>query len=312
MAAKRITDLPNAEAITGAEFIEVSQVSTTIKVAGGTISAAEADNSFSDSGAAFLTAGFAVGDRVNVIGFANPVNNLALATVTALTSGRMTIGGTEGDAIVDAVTGPTVTIAKWISRKAVTGDIGGGGGSVPDGGTTGQVLGKLSDTDGDADWIDQSGGTGGGSASFSGCRVRNSAAASSSMTANVDNLLSWDTEDFDVGGWHNTVTNPSRLTVPSGVNYVEVTGCAWSQANRTGYSVLWLRHYNSSGVEQPLTIALGSRNASFNAGNWAGNPNTGVVAVNAGDYFTLSYQDGDGGNPNIPANQMWFSIRAVG
>ena len=36
---------------------------------------------------------------------------------------------------------------------------GGGGGGVPDGGTTGQVLGKLSDADGDADWIDQTGET---------------------------------------------------------------------------------------------------------------------------------------------------------
>jgi hypothetical protein len=181
---------------------------------------------------------------------------------------------------------------------------------------------STSELTGVVDWYEDStlparriavgGGGGGGSASFSGCRVRNSTAASSSMAANVDNLLSWDTEDFDVGGWHSTVTNPSRLTVPSGVNYVEVTGYAWSQANRTGYSVLWLRHYNSSGVEQPLTIGLGARNVSFNAGNFAATPTTGVVAVNAGDYFTLSYQDGDGGNPNIPADQMWFSIRAVG
>ena len=38
--------------------------------------------------------------------------------------------------------------ADWIDQT------GGGGGGVPDGGTTGQVLGKLSDTDGDADWVD--------------------------------------------------------------------------------------------------------------------------------------------------------------
>lgn len=37
-----------------------------------------------------------------------------------------------------------------------------GGGSVPPGGTTGQVLTKLSGTDGDADWQDPTGGGGGG------------------------------------------------------------------------------------------------------------------------------------------------------
>ncbi len=35
-------------------------------------------------------------------------------------------------------------------------------GGAPNGGTTGQVLGKISDADGDYDWIDQSGGGGGG------------------------------------------------------------------------------------------------------------------------------------------------------
>lgn len=38
----------------------------------------------------------------------------------------------------------------------------GASGSAPTGGTTGQVLGKLSDDDGDVGWIDQTGGSGGG------------------------------------------------------------------------------------------------------------------------------------------------------
>lgn len=43
---------------------------------------------------------------------------------------------------------------------------GGGGAGVPDGGTTGQVLTKLSDDDGDADWQDASGGGGGGGSAY--------------------------------------------------------------------------------------------------------------------------------------------------
>lgn len=48
---------------------------------------------------------------------------------------------------------------RWL---AFAGGGGGGGGSLPPGGSTGQVLGKLSDTDGDADWIDQTGDGGDG------------------------------------------------------------------------------------------------------------------------------------------------------
>lgn len=44
-------------------------------------------------------------------------------------------------------------------------EAGGGGSGVPDGGTTGQVLTKISDADGDADWADSAGGGGGGGSS---------------------------------------------------------------------------------------------------------------------------------------------------
>jgi len=76
-----------------------------------TISAAASDNSYNDSGSGFITAGFAVGDIVDVSGFTgNTANNVNSATVTALTAGKMTIGGTDGDVIVDDAAGETVKI----------------------------------------------------------------------------------------------------------------------------------------------------------------------------------------------------------
>ena len=122
MADKRITDLPAADALAGTEVTEIAQLSTTTRISAGTISAAAADNSFNDSANGFVTAGFAVGDRVNVSGFTgNAANNLYVATVTALTAGKMTIGGADGDAIIDDAAGETVTIAKWGSRRSVVG-----------------------------------------------------------------------------------------------------------------------------------------------------------------------------------------------
>jgi hypothetical protein len=80
-------------------------------ITASTISAAAADNSFNDSGSGFIAAGFEVGDAVTVTGFTGDVaNNIASGVITALTAGKMTIGGTDGDVIVDDAAGESVTI----------------------------------------------------------------------------------------------------------------------------------------------------------------------------------------------------------
>ena len=74
-----------------------------------TISAAAGDNSFNDSGSGFVTAGFEVGDRITVSGFTASANNTTF-TVTAVTSAKITIGGTDGDVIVDESAGNSITL----------------------------------------------------------------------------------------------------------------------------------------------------------------------------------------------------------
>lgn len=134
MSISRITDLPARSTLDGNELLEISQLSAAVRIAATTISAAATDNSFNDSANGFVSAGFAVGDRVNVIGFTTSGNNLLVGTITALTASKMTIGGTDGDTIADEAAGDSVVIAKWTSRRASTQDVadlggGGGGGS---------------------------------------------------------------------------------------------------------------------------------------------------------------------------------------
>ncbi len=127
---KRITDLPAANTLVGSELLELSQVSTTVTITAATISAIASDNSFNDSAAGFVAAGFAIGDRVRVTGFTgDTANNILAGTVTALTTAKMTIGGTDGDVIVDDAAGESVTIAKWTSRRVAIDDLPGGGGA---------------------------------------------------------------------------------------------------------------------------------------------------------------------------------------
>lgn len=134
MAQKRITDMTTAGALSGAELVELSKTSSTITITAVTISAAAADNSFNDSANGFVAAGFEVGNRVKVAGFTgNVANNIVVGIVTALTAGKMTIGGTDGDVIVDDAAGESVTISKWVSRRTTAqeiADLGGGGGSA--------------------------------------------------------------------------------------------------------------------------------------------------------------------------------------
>lgn len=129
---KRITDLLAASTLLGDELVEVSQVSTTVVRTATTISAQASDNSYNDSGSGFLTAGFAVGDRVRVTGFTgNVANNILVGVVTAVTAGKLTIGGADGNVIADDAAGESVSIAKWTSRRALLSDVGiGGGGSA--------------------------------------------------------------------------------------------------------------------------------------------------------------------------------------
>lgn len=163
MAGKRITDLAAAAALAGGEFVEVAQLSATVAITAATISAQASDNSFNDSGGGFLTAGFAVGDRVRVSGFGTAANNLLAGVITTLTANAMIIGGTDGDVIVDEAAGASVTIEKWTSRRASSQDIAdlGGGGGIPDAPSDGKIYGRQ-----DGNWAEvaASGGSGGGGA----------------------------------------------------------------------------------------------------------------------------------------------------
>ena len=160
MGLQRITDMAASSPATGTELVEVSQLSATVHISAATISAAAADNSYNDSANGFVAAGFAVGDRVNVAGFTgSAANNIFAAIVTALTAGKMTIGGTDGDVIVDDAAGETVVITKWTTARMTTqavADLGGGGGSAtyPDfTGNGGRFL-AVNSGETDVEWAD--------------------------------------------------------------------------------------------------------------------------------------------------------------
>ena len=132
MASITIPEFDDASSLTGDELLETARLSTTVTITATTISAAASDNSFNDSGSGFVTAGFAESDYVKVTGFTgDTANNIFIGQITALTAAKMTIGGTDGDVIVDDAAGESVTISKWESVRTSAqdvADLGGGGG----------------------------------------------------------------------------------------------------------------------------------------------------------------------------------------
>jgi sporulation protein YlmC with PRC-barrel domain len=77
-----------------------------------TLSAEAADNSYNDSGSGFVTAGFEVGDIIEVTGFTgNVANNITRGVLTHVAAGKIRVAGADGDVIVDDAAGESVTIS---------------------------------------------------------------------------------------------------------------------------------------------------------------------------------------------------------
>jgi hypothetical protein len=128
--SKRISQLGAAATLSGAELVEVSQLSATVTITGTTISADASDNSFNDSANGFVTAGFTTGKTVKVSGFTGSVaNNIVSGVVTSVAAGKIIIGGTDGDVIVTDAAGESVTITQWDSKRSTAQDVADLGGS---------------------------------------------------------------------------------------------------------------------------------------------------------------------------------------
>lgn len=67
---------------------------------------------------------------------------------------------------------------------------------------------------------------------FSGVSLYRS--ANQNFAASTATPISWDTERFDVGGWHDLVTNPELVTIPAGVSYVMIIARLKWLADSTG------------------------------------------------------------------------------
>ena len=112
-------------------------------------------------------------------------------------------------------------------------------------GTAGQVL-KVNSGATAPEW-----GAASSTPSFIGVAVSNSS-SSQSVANNTQTAITWATETFDTDAFHSTVTNTSRITIPSGKNgYYQVGAVIETDDSSTGLRELSI-YKNGSAVQRTL------------------------------------------------------------
>lgn len=119
------------------------------------------------------------------------------------------------------------------------------------------------------------------------------------VTATIE-TLEFDSEDFDVGDFHDLVTNPDRLTVPSGGDgiYFFVATASWGGRAAVGGRVGAYVYKNGTSTR----VGIQEETADGAAGD--GNLGTtiscvGFINLVAGDYLIMRVRQDSGGALNI-------------
>lgn len=124
---------------------------------------------------------------------------------------------------------------------------------------------------------------------FIGARVHSTATQSVATATGV--LATFNTEDFDTDGFHSTVTNTSRMTIPTGLGgkYL-LTGYIYWGAGLAGVHII--RFFKNGAALSPQVLDVGS---AVGLGQVA----TTVLDLVAGDYVEINVYHQGGSNETI-------------
>jgi hypothetical protein len=118
-------------------------------------------------------------------------------------------------------------------------------------------------------------------------RVRNTAAAGTSIPSSSLLTVTYDVEDYDVGALHNPTTNTGRLTAPVAGKYLITASVRWSQ-NTVGRRVLILERGGSLSDQPGRDTVSPNMSGSFGPEQTVET----VCQLAAGDFITvIAYQD---------------------
>jgi hypothetical protein len=142
-------------------------------------------------------------------------------------------------------------------------------------------------------------------ADYNGALVGKS--VSQALTAGVTATLSWDVEAYDLGSWHDNVTNNSRMTVPSGVSLVRLSASIRNTAAATG-EVLLSMLKNGTSVRGLPRADVDVQSATVEE---AISVISAPLSVTAGDYFEVQALLTSSGDSVLADSGVWFSIEKL-
>lgn len=146
--------------------------------------------------------------------------------------------------------------------------------------------------------------------SFKGALVYNSINQSITTSGAAQELL-FDSESYDTNDIHDTVTNNTRLTVPTGVTKVRIVAKSTFAPSTVGYRNLQIRKNGSATFdgyvsEQFDAVSDGSAFTILNI-------SSPIITVSATDYFECTVFQTSGGALNVQGNSAstWFSMEII-
>lgn len=246
---------------------------------------------------------------------ANPTSNFgwqmptSTDLVTDLPADFETFGQAVDTSLADLKGGTTGQVLSknsntdmdFVWAAPTTGDITGvtAGTGISGGGTSGDVTINLANTTVTAGsyttaniTVDAQGrltaaSSGSTSPSFVGCFLAGT--ADQSVNSASSTIITWNDEVFDTDGFHDNVTNNSRVTIPSGKagKYLINAFIYSSNANTTGYRALGIKK-NGSNIQEFNSTPY------FSTANDMGQNFTTLLSLSVGDYIEIYWTQNSG------------------
>jgi hypothetical protein len=185
--------------------------------------------------------------------------------------------------------------------QGAAGATGPAGPGVATGGATNEVLAKVDATNFNTKWI-----TLAGTGVLRGALVTK---AADQTTANytAGALIAWDAETYDTDNIHDNSTNNTRLTVPAGASYVQLSGCVTISSATSGdqLSLMLLKN----GVQ--TFPGLGRNRFNTKTTSSSINITSAILPVTAGDYFELFLIVETDTSVTVAKDTTWFAMEIV-
>ena len=139
---------------------------------------------------------------------------------------------------------------------------------------------------------------------FVGCRLFNS--TNQSIPTNTPTEVTLNSEAFDTNGFHSTVTNTARITIPSGYagKYLVTASWEWDGGSTTGARELFIRKNGN--------LALGNVNYIGASPHQSYTQNVIFpIDLIVGDYLSMWVQQNSGGNANGQCTQNYTNFSVI-